>query len=45
MMSVALPLSTNAVTVVEGRQICQAQSSLSEAMLAVTNHLLIFHVL
>ena len=30
--------------IVEGHQICQAQFALSEAMLAVTNHLLIFHV-
>ena len=30
--------------VVEGCQICQAQFACSEAMLAVTSHLLILHV-
>ena len=29
---------------IEGHQICQARFVLSEAMLAVTNHLLTFHV-
>ena len=29
---------------VEGHQICQAQFARSEAMLAVTNQLLLFHV-
>ena len=44
MTSVALPLSTNVVTlIVKGHQICQASFALSEATLAVTNHL-IFHV-
>jgi len=31
-------------TITEGHQICQAQFALSEAMFAVTSHLLIFHV-
>ena len=30
--------------IIEGHKICQAQFALSEAMLAVTNHLFIFHV-
>lgn len=30
--------------IVEGHKICQAKFTLSEAVLAVTNHLLIFHV-
>ena len=30
--------------IVEGHQICQAPFALSEALLAVTSHLLIFHV-
>ena len=30
--------------IIEDHQICQAQFALSEAMLAVTNHLLVFHV-
>ena len=43
MTSVAPPLSTNRV-VVEGHQTLQARFVLSEAMLAVAFHLLIFHV-
>ena len=37
-------IDQNSNPVVEGHQICQAQFAPSETMLAVTNHLLIFHV-
>ena len=43
MMLVALPIFTKAVTPSEGHQIWQAHFALSESVLAVTNHLFIFH--
>lgn len=38
------PIHQSCNPTVEGHHICQAQSVLSEVKLAVTNHLLIFHV-
>ena len=44
MTSVALPLSTDIVAVIEGHSVGQAGLALGEAMLAVSNHLPVFHV-
>lgn len=43
MMLDALPIFTKAVTPSEGHRIWQAQFTLSKAVLAVTNHLFVFH--